>query len=261
LLKNHKDKPMPLRKKCKKLMRRLLQSRLVLALIGTLMYWYACLVGKTTRWQTKGIENLYKVWDKEKSFIFIGWHGRAMMLPYFWNRKRPMNALVSLHHDGRIIAGLLEKFGMGTIGGSSTENGKNAALELMRRLQKGEAIAIIPDGPKGPNMTLSRSALYYAQKTGKPIMGATYSIAGSKIIQKSWDKMMLPKPFSRGCYSATEAFYIPADANEQQLEEYRQKIENALNLLTWEADKAMGIPHIEPGSVARKRHAAPDGKI
>lgn len=52
---------------------------------------------------------------------------------------------------------------MGTIGGSSTENGKNAALELMRSLQKGEAIAIIPDGPKGPSMTLSRSAVYFAQ--------------------------------------------------------------------------------------------------
>lgn len=86
-----------------------------------------------------------------------------MMLPYFWNRSHPLNALVSLHHDGRMIAGLLEKFGMGTIGGSSTENGKNAALELMRSLQKGEAIAIIPDGPKGPSMTLSRSAVYFAQ--------------------------------------------------------------------------------------------------
>lgn len=57
--------------------------------------------------------------------------------------------------------------------------------------------------------------------------------------------MMLPKPFSRGCYYATEAFYIPADADETRLEEYRRTIENRLNQLTWEADKAMGIKHIE----------------
>ncbi len=38
-------------------------------------------------------------------------------------------------------------------------------------------------------------------------MGATYSIAGSKIIDKSWDKMMLPKPFSRGCYFVTEVLH------------------------------------------------------
>ena len=236
-------------------MRSLLQSKYVLSLISSLMYWYVRLVGKTTRWQTKGIDEFYKTWEKEGSLIFIGWHGRAMMLPYFWNKSRPMNALVSLHHDGRIIAGLLERFGMGTIGGSSTENGKNAALELMRYLQKGEAIAIIPDGPKGPNMTLSRSAIYYAQKSG-----ATCSISGSKIIDKSWDKMMLPKPFSRGCYFVTEAFYIPAEADEQQLEEYRKKIETSLNQLTWEADRITGLPHITPGSVARKRHAVPTEK-
>ena len=117
---------MPLRKRCKKFFKSLLQSRLVLAAISTLIYWYARLVGRTTEWQTQGVDELYRVWEKEGSFIFIGWHGRAMMLPYFWNRSHPLNALVSLHHDGRMIAGLLEKFGMGTIGGSSTENGKNA---------------------------------------------------------------------------------------------------------------------------------------
>lgn len=71
-----------------------------------------------------------------------------MMLPYFWNRSHPLNALVSLHHDGRMIAGLLEKFGMGTIGGSSTENGKNAALELMRSLQKAKPSPSFPTAPK-----------------------------------------------------------------------------------------------------------------
>ena len=246
---------MPLRKRCKKFFKSLLQSQAVLGAISTLLYLYAKIIGRTTRWQTRGVEELYQIWEKEGSFIFIAWHGRALMLPYFWNKSRPVNALVSLHHDGRMIAGLLEKYGMGTIGGSSTENGKNAALELMRSLQKGVSIAIIPDGPKGPNMTLSRSAVYYAAKTGKPIMGATYSIKGSKIADKSWDKMMLPKPFSEGRFYVTEAFYIPADATEQQLEEHRQHIENRLNQLTWEADKAMNIKHIEPGSVARKRYA------
>ncbi|MEI3545613.1 MAG: hypothetical protein V8R23_05065 [Alphaproteobacteria bacterium] len=72
--------------------------------------------------------------------------------------------------------------------------------------------------------------------------------------------MMLPKPFSRGCYYATEAFYIPADADETRLEEYRRTIENRLNQLTWEADKAMGIKHIEKGTVARKRYPAPAPK-
>lgn len=72
------------------------------------------------------------------------------MLPYFWNRKKPLNALVSLHRDGRMIAGLLEKFGLGTIGGSSNENASGAAVKLMHSLKDDTAICIIPDRSRDP---------------------------------------------------------------------------------------------------------------
>ena len=51
---------MPLRKRCKKFFKSLLQSRLVLAAISTLIYWYARLVGRTTEWQTQGVDELYR---------------------------------------------------------------------------------------------------------------------------------------------------------------------------------------------------------
>lgn len=56
---------MPLRKRCKKFFKSLLQSRLVLAAISTLIYWYARLVGRTTEWQTQGVDELYRVWEKK----------------------------------------------------------------------------------------------------------------------------------------------------------------------------------------------------
>ncbi len=249
---------MTLRKRLKKFFKSLLQSPYILNIISTIFYHYALLVGKTTKWQISGQKKMDDIWDKEGSFIFIGWHGRAMMLPYFWNKKHPMNALVSLHHDGRMIAGLLEKFGMKTIGGSSTENSKSAAIDLMRSLKRGEAIAIIPDGPKGPSMTLGKSALYFAQKTGKPIIGATYSVKGSKILRKSWDSMLLPPLFSKGIYATTEAFYIPKNAKEDEIEKIRHNIESQLNRLTWEADKALGLPPVPQGKKAKKRYPASD---
>ena len=54
------------------------------------------------------------------------------------------------------------------------------------------------NGPKGPNMKLSPSALFYAQKTGLPIVGLTYSIKNAKLITRSWDSMLVPAPFSNG---------------------------------------------------------------
>ena len=147
---------------------------------------------------------------------------------------------------------ILAKFGIGNVNGSTDKKSTEAAIELMRNLQQGNSIAIIPDGPRGPSMKLGMSPLFYAQKSGKPIMGITYSIAGAKIINKSWDKMLVPLPFHKGMYAITEPVFIPADASAEELEKYRLQIETTLNELTWRLDKEMGLPFIEQGSVAKK---------
>jgi hypothetical protein len=96
------------------------------------------------------------------------------------------------------------------------------------------------------------SPLFYAQKSGKPLIGITYSIAGSKVISRSWDSMLVPLPFHKGMYAITKPTFIPADATPEELEQYRQKIEQKLNELTWELDKKMGLPFIAQGTVAKK---------
>lgn len=237
----------------KKTFKKLLRSKLITNMISSLIYYYALLIGKTTKWQTKGIKEFYTDWEKNKSIILIGWHGRAMLYPYFWNKKRPLNALVSLHQDGRLIAGFLEKCGLGTIGGSSNGNAVGSARDLIESLQKDTAICIIPDGPKGPNMKLSKSPVYFAQKSGKPIYGITCSVKGSKIVHKAWDKMMIPLPFSEGICELIGPYYVPQNASEQEMEEIRQRIETELNQTCFAADKLMGIEKITPGSTAKKK--------
>lgn len=219
---------------------------------GTLAYYYLKFVGLTTRWQVRGVKETYELLDKYGSMIVIGWHGRTLEMPYFWNKSRPLNALVSPHRDGRLIVHILKKFGIGCISGSSDKNPTEAALELMRNLQQGNSIAIIPDGPRGPSMKLTMSPVFYAQKSGKPLIGITYSIAGAKVIKKSWDNMLVPLPFRKGMYTITEPFFIPANATAEELEQYREKIENRLNEITWEQDKKMGLPYIPQGVSTKK---------
>lgn len=222
-------------------------------LIGSFAYYYLKFVGLTTRWKSvTGVKETYETLQKDGSIIVIGWHGRTLIMPYFWNKSSKLNALVSPHRDGRMIMYILEKFGIGHISGSSDKNAKEAALELMQNLKDGNSIAIIPDGPRGPSMELTMSPLFYAQKSGKPILGITYSIAGSIVVSKSWDDMLIPLPFHKGKYAITPPVYIPADATPEQLEEYRQKIENDLNELTWKLDKEMGLPYIQKGKRPRK---------
>ena len=220
--------------------------------LSLIMYYYSRWVGKTTRWDIFGVNQLYQVWHQEKAIILVIWHGRAMMIPHFWNGQHPLNALVSLHKGGRIIAGFLEKYGFGTIGGSSNGGANSAALALLHSLQNDTAVAIIPDGPRGPRMKMSISPLYFARKSGKPIFGATYSVEHS-LVAKSWDAMLLPPPFCRGVLHVTKPYYIPADASDEDLEKYRQEIEDEMNTLTFKADRRFGLPKIEPGAIAKSK--------
>lgn len=232
--------------------KKILKSEKSEILIGHIAYFYLKFVGMTTRWKVSGVKETYELLDKYGSMIVIGWHGRTLEMPYFWNKSRPLNALVSPHRDGRLIVNILKKFGIGNISGSSNKNSTEAALELMRNLQQNNSIAIIPDGPRGPGMKLTMSPLFYAQKSGKPIIGITYSIAGAKVITKSWDRMLVPLPFHRGAYSITKPFFIPAEATPEELEQHRQKIETTLNELTWQLDREMGLPYIPQGTIAKK---------
>lgn len=234
-------------------LRNLMKTPTAERFVGSFAYFYLKFVGLTTRWQSvTGVKETYEAIKKHGSVIVIGWHGRTLEMPYFWNKSSTLKALVSPHRDGRLIVHILEKFGIGHINGSTDRNSQTAALELMRNLQNGNSIAIIPDGPRGPSMKLTMSPIFYAQKSGKPIVGITYSIAGAKVIKKSWDSMLVPLPFRKGMYAITEPIFIPADASAEEMEQYRHIVETKLNELTWSLDKKMGIPFIAQGKEVKK---------
>ncbi len=233
-------------KKIKSKIKKITNHPRFISFLGIILYHYSIFIGKTTRWKTVELNELNEVWQKEKAIISITWHGRALMLPYFWNKKLPINALVSMHNDGKIISTLLKKYGFGVIEGSTTSGGKEAAIKIKTSLEKNEAICIIPDGPIGPRMKMNDSPLYFAKKTGKPIIATTYSISNS-FIAKSWDAMMFPLPFQKGIVYATKPYYIPKDASKEDLEKYKLEIEEEMNAITHRADKRMGIAFIESG--------------
>lgn len=237
----------------KSLIKKITKSRGFAQFVSIAAYWYIRLVAGTTKWERRRVDDFYDNLEKYGSVIFVAWHGRMPMLPYFWDRRKTLKALVSPHRDGLLISGLLQRFGIGHIDGSSNEKASQAAVNLMRELKSGTTIAIIPDGPRGPGMTMSLSPFYYAQKTGKPILGVTYAIENSKIIEKSWDRMLFPKPFNRGICAVTKPMIIPADAGKEELEKYRLRFEKELNDLTWKIDAELGLPYIPQGTLPKKK--------
>ena len=227
------------KKYLKKPLRKLGEHSGIVSSLSGFLYFYARFVGMTTRWHIEGwteaLENA-----RRQGIILVIWHGRALMMPGFKPKDVPVTALASPHRDGRLIAGLLHKFDIKTIDGSSNENAANTT------------ICIIPDGPRGPRMRMSRSPIYYAWKTGKPIICGAYSIENSFIVEKAWDKMMIPLPFSRGVSKTSRPIYVPTDTPEKELESYRQQLEQELNQIQSDCDREMGRRPILPDTTVRK---------
>lgn len=235
-----------------------LKSKPAMHIISFLFYWYVRFVSFTTRWEKRDVNVFYDNLEKHEGVIFVAWHGRMALAPYFWNRSAKLSALVSPHHDGQLIAGLLNRFGIETISGSTNQNARRAAMKLLRELKTNNSIAIIPDGPRGPSLTMSMSPIYYAKTTGKPIIGLVYSIANSKIIETSWDRMLVPLPFQKGIVTVTKPFFIKKNSTKEELEQMRQHIEDEMNNLMWQIDAKLKIPHINKGTMPRKRTCTKD---
>ncbi len=226
----------------------LLKKTIIIKTISFFIFIYAQIVGLTSRWN---IDNPQK--NKEllkKPAILIGWHARAVMLPFFWRKftDKPLNALVSPHQDGQIIANLLKLYDIRPIAGSTNEKASQSALEIMRILEKKESIFISPDGPRGPRMRMKKSPIYFASKSGFPIIFATFSTSHALFFNKAWDKTLFPLPFGKGIFTLSQPFYIPSDINEEQMESYRLQLENIANSANFFCDRQSGQIPIEPAA-------------
>ena len=166
--------------------------------------------------------------------IYAFWHGRMLMLPRWYRsrQKRPLYMLISQHGDGRLIAFAIKLLGIQSVAGSSSRRGVAATLELMRRLEEGASIGITPDGPKGPRQVCKKGVVTLAQQAGITVQPVSYSIEERWVIP-SWDRMIVPRPFSRGVVVFAEPIKIAA---EEDRNEARVRIQESLNGITEKAD-------------------------
>jgi lysophospholipid acyltransferase (LPLAT)-like uncharacterized protein len=166
--------------------------------------------------------------------IYAFWHGRMLMLPrwYTQRHKRPLYILISQHGDGRLIAFAIKLLGIKSVAGSSSRRGVGATLELRRRLEEGASIGITPDGPKGPRFVCKKGVVTLAQQAGIAVQPVTYSVEEQWVIP-SWDRMIIPRPFSRGVIVLSDPITVSAD---EDLDNACVRIQEALNGITEQAD-------------------------
>ncbi|MBK1882339.1 lysophospholipid acyltransferase family protein [Luteolibacter pohnpeiensis] len=163
--------------------------------------------------------------------IFALWHNRIVVIPPIWRktfgRFRPCVVLTSASHDGATLARAMSVFGLGAVRGSSSRRGAAALIGLKRALREGSDVCITPDGPRGPRYEVHPGMVKLAQSSGAPIVliHATFESAWRL---KSWDRLVIPKPFSRVHITYGPMLEIPSKLDEAAFEAECERVQTAL---------------------------------
>jgi lysophospholipid acyltransferase (LPLAT)-like uncharacterized protein len=183
---------------------------------------------------TEALETLTQNRDEEPPSIIAFWHSRLLMMPLLL-RSRRVTMLISQHRDGELISRAVSLFPVDFVRGSTTRGGTQALRGLVRALKKGSHVAITPDGPRGPRNLAQRGAISLAAGSGRAIVPVTFGASKKKIFN-SWDRFLLPYPFSRGVFIWGEPIWVEPREGEAGFEEKRKILEIRLNQITATAD-------------------------
>ena len=184
------------------------------------------------RCEREGMEHLLQFRRQRKPVIFVFWHGHLLPLVHY-HRNEGIVVLVSEHKDGEYIARVILRHGFGTARGSSTRGGVKGLKAILRAAREERDMAFTPDGPKGPRHEFKRGALLAAQLTGLPLIPVAVG-ADRAWYLKSWDRFMIPKPFSALRIRYGEPRWITRDATEEVLEAVARELGDQLREFTLE---------------------------
>ena len=154
-----------------------------------------------------------------------------------------------------MIAKTVQPFNVDTITGSTGKGGASALRGLAQTLKNGGVVGITPDGPRGPRMRASGGIVALARISGIPIYTISYSAKRGRVLG-SWDRFLLPLPFTRGVFTWSGPIDVPKDADKAMLESKRLEVEEALNATGRQCDELMGRPATEPAPLPELADAA-----
>ncbi len=161
-----------------------------------------------------------------KPVIVVFWHGEllSVMKGYMLYRgSKNIDAMISNHKDGELVARVVSLFGGGAIRGSSTRGGVKALIQSFKTLGKKRDLGIALDGPKGPRHNVADGVVLISQKKSVPIV--TFNCKPTSYWQlNSWDKCVVPKPFCTLNFYISEPFLL----DDLTMQEAKEKVKERL---------------------------------
>ncbi len=209
---------------------RLLLERLGLTLVN--MWLGSCRV------RCQGQDVLQSVWGSGHPVIAAIWHSSIIYTLYHFKAHQAV-VMVSGSKDGEWVARVLKRWGQIPVRGSKLKGGLQAIRRMAALMREhGYNAGIVADGSQGPAMIAQKGPVVLARDTGAAVVPMGFAARPAHRFN-SWDRTILPMPFSRVSIFYGDAIYVPKGARGAELEAYRVRLESALNEATARAEEAL----------------------
>jgi lysophospholipid acyltransferase (LPLAT)-like uncharacterized protein len=215
-------------------------QRITLAIVPRIVQVLLWLVGLTWRYDViapEGVTPLIQGRDAG-SQIFCFWHQCVLPCAHYFRPSRAV-ILISRSFDGELITRTLRLFGFDAVRGSSSRGGREGLIGLADVLESGKPAIFTADGPRGPIYQTKIGPVMLAQKTGAPI-GAFHLEPEHAWTMNSWDRFLVPMPFTRIVVSWGPWTHVPNDLRADQFELFRAELNAAIESARLRALKHLG---------------------
>lgn len=200
-------------------------------MLGSLVGWFMRIWCKTLRYRIEDRCGITISEGNHPPVIFMLWHNRIFTIPPIWWRSggngRKSVVLTSASKDGAILSSAMAVFGLGAIRGSSSRRAVAALIGMKRALKDGLDICITPDGPRGPRYSFHPGVVKLAESSGAPIVPIHAHYASAWCL-KTWDGLVIPKPFSRVTVIFDEMLVVPPKLGEAAFAHVVQRAQDCL---------------------------------
>ncbi len=203
-----------------------LLQRILLWLITWFGFLVVRMIGPTLRfsvsWEDGAPASL-----EERPLIYSFWHSCMIPAMYLW-RNLQVRVMSSDSFDGEYTGRIMRKFGFVKIRGSSSKGAVKALLSMRRELEQGWKVAFTIDGPRGPRYVAKPGPVTLARSTGVPMVAFHIAVENAWVL-RTWDRLMIPKPFSRALMRVSRKISVPPKIDDSEMDRYQSELQAALD--------------------------------
>jgi lysophospholipid acyltransferase (LPLAT)-like uncharacterized protein len=203
-----------------------LRQRIILRLIIAVGSSFIRLIGPTLRVCVSREEGSQQT-ITQRPLVTSFWHACIIPCTYVF-RDFGVRVMSSNSYDGEYMGRIIRKFGFVAVKGSSSRNAVRALLGLRRALQESWTVAFSIDGPRGPRHQVKPGPVALARSSGIP-MSMFHMALDRGWVLNTWDRLVIPKPFSRVLLRFGKLIPVPADATDEELANYQQQLQDSLD--------------------------------